>query len=151
MLILGIIGYGLRKFGCDPATLVLGMGCANPRDVAAPIVISRTAMDDLTASGPIAYHAARRYAARVALARVAHRSRKDWRSRLAEAETAKPSRASRRQRSARKTANDHLAQGGPCYRINPLLPAGTRSAATITPTGARSRARGNNKVGEHSA
>jgi putative tricarboxylic transport membrane protein len=88
MLIMGIIGYGLRKFGFDPAPLVLGL-------VIAPTLEMSLRQSLIMSNGnwaiffqrPIAAALLGLCAALLALAALSLiRSRKDWRSRLAEAE-----------------------------------------------------------------
>ena len=88
MLIMGIIGYGLRKFGFDPAPLVLGL-------VIAPTLEMSLRQSLIMSNGnwaiflqrPISLVLLVVCAALLALAALSLiRSRKDWRSRLAEAE-----------------------------------------------------------------
>jgi putative tricarboxylic transport membrane protein len=88
MLIMGVLGYGLRKFGLDPAPLVLGL-------VIAPTFEMSLRQSLIMSNGnwmiffqrPIALVLLALCAALLALAASALiRSRKDWRSRLAEAE-----------------------------------------------------------------
>jgi putative tricarboxylic transport membrane protein len=88
MLIMGVIGYGLRKFGLDPAPLVLGL-------VIAPTFEMSLRQSLIMSNGnwmiffqrPIALVLLAVCGALLALAASALiRSRKDWRSRLAEAE-----------------------------------------------------------------
>src|SRR5947209_2590329 len=88
MLIMGIIGYGLRKFGLDPAPLVLGL-------VIAPTLEMSLRQSLIMSNGnwaiffqrPIAAVLLGLCAVLLALAALSLiRSRKDWRSRLAEAE-----------------------------------------------------------------
>src|SRR5712671_206796 len=89
MLIMGIIGYGLRKFGFDPAPLVLGL-------VIAPTLEMSLRQSLIMSNGnwaiflqrPISLTLLVVCGALLALAALSLiRSRKDWRSRLAEAET----------------------------------------------------------------
>src|SRR5467141_3552277 len=89
MLIMGILGYGLRKFGFDPAPLVLGL-------VIAPTLEMSLRQSLIMSNGnwaiflqrPISLVLLVVCAALLALAALSLiRSRKDWRSRLAEAET----------------------------------------------------------------
>src|SRR6476620_3735974 len=88
MLIMGIIGYGLRKFGFDPAPLVLGL-------VIAPVFEQSLRQSLIMSNGnwtiflqrPISLTLLVVCAALLALAALSLiRSRKDWRSRLAEVE-----------------------------------------------------------------
>jgi putative tricarboxylic transport membrane protein len=88
MLIMGIIGYGLRKFGFDPAPLVLGL-------VIAPTLEMSLRQSLIMSNGnwaiflqrPISLVLLVVCAALLALAALSLiRSRKDWRSQLAEAE-----------------------------------------------------------------
>jgi putative tricarboxylic transport membrane protein len=88
MLIMGVIGYGLKKFGLDPAPLVLGL-------VIAPIFEMSLRQSLIMSNGnwtiffqrPIALVLLALCGGLLALAAVSLvRSRKDWRSRLAEAE-----------------------------------------------------------------
>ena len=88
MLIMGVIGYGLRKFGLDPAPLVLGL-------VIAPILEMSLRQSLIMSNGnwmiffqrPIALALLGLCAGLLAVAVLALvRRRKDWRSRLAEAE-----------------------------------------------------------------
>src|SRR5499433_566806 len=88
MLIMGIVGYGLRKFGFDPAPLVLGL-------VIAPTLEMSLRQSLIMSNGnwaiflqrPISLVLLVVCAALLALAALSLiRSRKDWRSRLAEAE-----------------------------------------------------------------
>jgi putative tricarboxylic transport membrane protein len=88
MLIMGVVGYGLRKFGLDPAPLVLGL-------VIAPTFEMSLRQSLIMSNGnwviffqrPIALVLLSICAVLLALAAWAVlRSRKDWRTRLAEAE-----------------------------------------------------------------
>ncbi|MGA7489639.1 MAG: tripartite tricarboxylate transporter permease [Xanthobacteraceae bacterium] len=88
MLIMGVVGYGLRKFGLDPAPLVLGL-------VIAPIFEMSLRQSLIMSNGnwgifferPIALALLGLCSVLLALAAASLiRSRKDWRSRLAEAE-----------------------------------------------------------------
>jgi putative tricarboxylic transport membrane protein len=91
MLIMGVVGYGLRKFGFDPAPLVLGL-------VIAPIFEMSLRQSLIMSNGrwsiffdvnerPIAASLLALCALLLALAtRSLIRSRKDWRNKLAEAE-----------------------------------------------------------------
>jgi len=85
---MGIIGYGLRKFGFDPAPLVLGL-------VIAPTLEMSLRQSLIMSNGnwaiflqrPISLTLLAVCAALLALAALSLiRSRKDWRSQLAEAE-----------------------------------------------------------------
>ncbi len=89
MLIMGVVGYGLRKFNFDPAPLVLGL-------VIAPIFEMSLRQSLIMSNGnwtiflqrPISLTLLVVCGALLALAALSLiRSRKDWRSRLAEAET----------------------------------------------------------------
>jgi len=88
MLIMGVVGYGLRKFGFDPAPLVLGL-------VIAPIFEMSLRQSLIMSNGswwiffnvnerPIA--AALLALCALLLVRSLIRSRKDWRNKLAEVE-----------------------------------------------------------------
>src|SRR5262244_2294762 len=91
MLIMGIVGYGLRKFGFDPAPLVLGL-------VIAPILEMNLRQSLIMSNGSwtIFFNVAERpiSAALLAISAVLLllaawsllRSRRDWRNKLAEAE-----------------------------------------------------------------
>jgi putative tricarboxylic transport membrane protein len=91
MLIMGVVGYALRKFGFDPAPLVLGL-------VIAPIFEMSLRQSLIVSNGswliffdfnerPIAASLLAISAVLLALAaRSLIRSRKDWRNKLAEAE-----------------------------------------------------------------
>src|SRR5690349_8720313 len=91
MLIMGVVGYGLRKFGFDPAPLVLGL-------VIAPIfeMSLRQSLIMSNGSWSIFFNVNERPIAAALLAlcalllvlatRSLLRSRKDWRNKLAEAE-----------------------------------------------------------------
>src|SRR4051794_22415156 len=89
MLIMGAVGYGLRKFGLDPAPLVLGL-------VIAPLFEMSLRQSLIMSNGdwtifverPIAAVLLAVCAALLALAALSLvRARKDWRSKLAEAES----------------------------------------------------------------
>jgi putative tricarboxylic transport membrane protein len=91
MLIMGVVGYGLKKFGFDPAPLVLGL-------VIAPIFEMSLRQSLIMSDGawmiflerPIAVVLLAVSAALLALSTIAHVSRrKDWRAKLAEAEAVK--------------------------------------------------------------
>jgi putative tricarboxylic transport membrane protein len=88
MLIMGVVGYGLKKFGFDPAPLVLGL-------VIAPIfemslrqsLIMSSGGWDIFVQRPIALTLLLISAGLLALAaRSFISSQKDWRTKLAEAE-----------------------------------------------------------------
>ena len=90
MLIMGVVGYGLRKLGLDPAPLVLGL-------VISPTLEMSLRQSLIMSNGnwtiffqrPIALVLLAMCAALLALAALSLlRSRADWRSRLAEAEAA---------------------------------------------------------------
>src|SRR4029453_7563555 len=93
MLIMGVIGYGLKKFRFDPAPLVLGL-------VIAPLFEMSLGQSLIMSNGnwmiffqrPIAGALLALCALLLALPALSLvRSRKDWRSRLAEAETGEAS------------------------------------------------------------
>ena len=88
MLIMGVVGYGLKKFGLDPAPLVLGL-------VISPLFEMSLRQSLIMSNGdwtiffqrPIAGVLLAACAGLLALAALSHiRRRKDWRSKLAEAE-----------------------------------------------------------------
>jgi putative tricarboxylic transport membrane protein len=88
MLIMGIVGYVLRKFGLDPAPLVLGL-------VISPTLEMSLRQSLVMSNGnwaiflqrPIALALLAICVALLVLAGLSlQRGRKDWRSRLAEAE-----------------------------------------------------------------
>jgi putative tricarboxylic transport membrane protein len=88
MLIMGVVGYGLRKLGLDPAPLVLGL-------VIAPLFEMSLRQSLIMSNGdwmifaqrPIAFALLAISMGLLALAALSLvRSRKDWRSKLAEAE-----------------------------------------------------------------
>ena len=88
MLIMGVIGYGMRKFGLDPAPLVLGL-------VISPTLEMSLRQSLIMSNGnwaiffqrPIAVALLIICAGLLLLAALSLvRSRRDWRSRLAEAE-----------------------------------------------------------------
>src|SRR5262245_31076554 len=91
MLIMGVVGYGLRKCGLDPAPLVLGL-------VIAPIFEMSLRQSLIMSNGswtifferPIAATLMAVCAVLLGLAALSLiRSRKDWRNKLAEAEEGK--------------------------------------------------------------
>src|SRR5919197_1902686 len=88
MLIMGVIGYGLRKFGLDPAPLVLGLVIAPTFEMSLrQSLIMSNGNWTIFFQRPIALTLLGLCAAVLALAGLSlMRSRKDWRSRLAEAE-----------------------------------------------------------------
>src|SRR6185312_1205910 len=88
MLVMGIIGYGLRKFGLDPAPLVLGLVIAPTFEMSLrQSLIMSNGNWTIFFQRPIALTLLGLCAALLALAALSLiRSRKDWRSRLAEAE-----------------------------------------------------------------
>src|SRR5690349_7191255 len=88
MLIMGVIGYGLRKFGLDPAPLVLGLVIAPTFEMSLrQSLIMSNGNWTIFFQRPIALTLLGLCAALLALAALSLiRSRKDWRSRLAEAE-----------------------------------------------------------------
>src|SRR5258708_2712318 len=89
MLLIGIIGYGLRKFGFDPAPLVLGLVIAPTFEMSLrQSLIMSHGNWAIFLQRPISLTLLVVCAALLALAALSLiRSRKDWRSRLAEAET----------------------------------------------------------------
>jgi putative tricarboxylic transport membrane protein len=93
MLIMGVLGYALRKFGFDPAPLVLGL-------VIAPIFEQSLRQSLIMSNGnwtifferPIAGGLLIVSAALLVLAAISFVSRrKDWRTKLAEVETGEQS------------------------------------------------------------
>ena len=88
MLIMGIIGYGLRKFGLDPAPLVLGLVIAPTFEMSLrQSLIMSNGNWTIFFQRPIALTLLGLCAVLLALAGLSlMRRRKDWRSRLAEAE-----------------------------------------------------------------
>src|SRR3954469_13111364 len=89
MLIMGVIGYGLRKFGLDPAPLVLGLVISPPFEMSLRQSLIMSNGDWLIfVQRPIAAVLLAVCAALLALAALSLvRARKDWRSKLAEAES----------------------------------------------------------------
>ena len=87
MLIMGVIGYGLKKFGFDPAPLVLGL-------VIAPIFEMSLRQSLIMSNGtwaiflqrPIALVLLVISAALLTLATISALRHRDWRGKLAEAE-----------------------------------------------------------------
>src|SRR6266511_548186 len=90
MLIMGVIGYGLRKFGLDPAPLVLGLVIAPTFEMSLrQSLIMSNGNWTIFFQRPIAAVLLAVCAMLLALAALSLiRSRRDWRSRLAEVETA---------------------------------------------------------------
>jgi putative tricarboxylic transport membrane protein len=88
MLIMGVVGYALKKFGFDPAPLVLGL-------VIAPIFEMSLRQSLIMSSGgwdifvlrPIALTLLLVSAGLLVLSALSFISRKDWRTRLAQAES----------------------------------------------------------------
>jgi putative tricarboxylic transport membrane protein len=88
MLIMGIIGYGLRKFGLDPAPLVLGLVIAPTLEMSLrQSLIMSNGNWTIFLQRPISLTLLAVCAALLVLAALSLiRSRKDWRSQLAEVE-----------------------------------------------------------------
>ena len=88
MLIMGVVGYGLRKFGLDPAPLVLGPGDRADFEMSLrQSLIMSNGNWTIFFQRPIALTLLGLCAALLALAALSLiRSRKDWRRTLAEAE-----------------------------------------------------------------
>jgi putative tricarboxylic transport membrane protein len=88
MLIMGVVGYGLRKLGLDPAPLVLGLVIAPLFEMSLRQSLIMSNGDWLIfAQRPIALALLAISVGLLVLAAVSLvRSRKDWRSKLAEAE-----------------------------------------------------------------
>jgi putative tricarboxylic transport membrane protein len=93
MLIMGVVGYGLRKFGLDPAPLVLGLVIAPTFEMSLrQSLIMSNGNWTIFFQRPIALALLALCALLLVLAAVSLvRSRKDWRSRLAEAEAGEAS------------------------------------------------------------
>jgi putative tricarboxylic transport membrane protein len=89
MLIMGVVGYGLRKFGLDPAPLVLGLVIAPTFEMSLrQSLIMSNGNWTIFVQRPIAAALLAVCAALLALAALSLvRARKDWRSKLAEAES----------------------------------------------------------------
>ena len=89
MLIMGVVGYGLRKFGLDPAPLVLGLVIAPTFEMSLrQSLIMSNGNWTIFVQRPIAAVLLAVCAALLALAALSLvRARKDWRSKLAEAES----------------------------------------------------------------
>jgi TctA family transporter len=85
---MGVVGYGLRKLGLDPAPLVLGLVIAPLFEMSLRQSLIMSNGDWLIfAQRPIALALLAISVGLLVLAAVSHvRSRKDWRSKLAEAE-----------------------------------------------------------------
>jgi putative tricarboxylic transport membrane protein len=87
MLIMGCVGYGLKKFGFDPAPLVLGL-------VIAPIFEMSLRQSLIMSDGtwtiffqrPIALLLIGISAALLALSAISYAMQRDWRAKLAEVE-----------------------------------------------------------------
>jgi len=88
MLIMGVVGYGLRKFGLDPAPLVLGLVIAPTFEMSLrQSLIMSNGNWTIFFQRPIALVLLAVCAGLLALAALSLiRSRKDWRTKLAEAE-----------------------------------------------------------------
>src|SRR4029450_7690866 len=88
MLIMGVIGYGLRKFGLDPAPLVLGLVIAPTFEMSLrQSLIMSNGNWTIFFQRPIAAVLLAVWARVLGVAALSlTRSRRDWRSRLAEAE-----------------------------------------------------------------
>jgi putative tricarboxylic transport membrane protein len=88
MLIMGVIGYGLRKFGLDPAPLVLGLVISPTFEMSLrQSLIMSNGNWTIFFQRPIALALLAVCGGLLVLAAVsAIRSRKDWRAKLAEAE-----------------------------------------------------------------
>jgi putative tricarboxylic transport membrane protein len=89
MLIMGVVGYGLRKLGLDPAPLVLGLVIAPTFEMSLrQSLIMSNGQWTIFLQRPISAVLLGLCAGLLCLAAVSLlRSRKDWRRRLAEAET----------------------------------------------------------------
>jgi putative tricarboxylic transport membrane protein len=89
MLIMGVVGYGLRKFGLDPAPLVLGLVIAPTFEMSLrQSLIMSNGNWTIFVQRPIAAVLLAVCAALLALAALSLvRARKDWRSKLAEVES----------------------------------------------------------------
>src|SRR5437773_1773611 len=90
MLIMGVVGYGLRKFGLDPAPLVLGLVIAPTFEMSLrQSLVMSNGNWTIFFQRPISVVLLAVCAMLLALAALSLiRSRRDWRSRLAEVETA---------------------------------------------------------------
>jgi putative tricarboxylic transport membrane protein len=88
MLIMGIVGYGLRKFGLDPAPLVLGLVISPTFEMSLrQSLIMSNGNWTIFFQRPIALTLLAACAVLLVLAALSLvRSRRDWRSKLAEAE-----------------------------------------------------------------
>jgi len=89
MLIMGVVGYGLRKFGLDPAPLVLGLVIAPTFEMSLrQSLIMSNGNWTIFVQRPISAVLIGVCALLLALAALSViRARKDWRSKLAEAES----------------------------------------------------------------
>jgi putative tricarboxylic transport membrane protein len=92
MLIMGVIGYGLRKFGLDPAPLVLGLVISPTFEMSLrQSLIMSNGNWTIFFQRPIALALMVTCAVLLLLAALSlTRQRKDWRSKLAEAEAGEP-------------------------------------------------------------
>jgi putative tricarboxylic transport membrane protein len=88
MLIMGVVGYGLRKFGLDPAPLVLGLVISPTFEMSLrQSLVMSNGNWTIFFQRPISVALLAVCAGLLALAALSLiRSRKDWRSKLAEAE-----------------------------------------------------------------
>src|SRR5690348_7072413 len=92
MLIMGVVGYGLRKFGLDPAPLVLGLVISPTLEMSLRQSLIMSNGDwTIFLQRPIAMVLLGICIALLALAALSLvRSRKDWRGRLAAVEAGEP-------------------------------------------------------------
>jgi putative tricarboxylic transport membrane protein len=87
MLIMGMVGYGLRKFGLDPAPLVLGLVIAPTFELSLRQSLVMSSGDwFIFFQRPIAATLFAVCGALLALSAYSALTRRDWRGRLAEAE-----------------------------------------------------------------
>jgi len=87
MLIMGVVGYVLRKFEFDPAPLVLGLVIAPTFELSLrQSLIMSSGNWTIFFSRPIAAVLFAICAVLLGLAVISYMSRKDWREKLAEAE-----------------------------------------------------------------
>jgi putative tricarboxylic transport membrane protein len=93
MLIMGVLGYAMRKFGLDPAPLVLGLVISPTFELSLrQSLIMSNGNWAIFVNRPIALVLLLISAALLSLAALSLlRKRKDWRSRLAEAEAGESS------------------------------------------------------------
>jgi putative tricarboxylic transport membrane protein len=93
MLIMGVVGYGLRKFRLDPAPLVLGLVIAPTFEMSLrQSLIMSNGNWSIFFQRPIAFALLMACVALLVLAAAGLiRKRKDWRSKLAEAEASESS------------------------------------------------------------